>query len=318
MLYVDPETVRRLAPLPQLVSAFETALRSDYVIPLRQIVELPNRDDGGLFVSMPCFDSTGSGAVKLATVCAGNPKSGLPTVQAVVVVFSDAGTPVAAIDGVSLTYLRTGAVSALAAQYLSRENSTHLVIIGTGGLAPTLAAAHCSVRPITQVTVCGRRAERAEATARAIRAMVDRRMDITSGTDVEVAVRYADIVSCATSSATPVFRGKSLKAGAHVDLVGSFSVTKREADDDAVKGARIFVDSLEGALAEAGDIVDPLRRGVIGREHIEGELADLVRGRVRGRTKDSEITLFKSVGSAMQDLVAAKLIMSKVGAAPGT
>jgi alanine dehydrogenase len=318
MLYVDPVTVRRLAPLSQLVSALETALRSDYVIPPRQIVELPNRDDGGLFVSMPGFDSTGSGAVKLATVCPGNPRSGLPAVQAVVVVFSDVGTPVAAIDGVSLTYLRTGAVSALAAQYLSRESSTHLVIIGTGGLAPTLAAAHCAVRPITQVTVCGRRAERAEATARAIRAMVDRRIDITSGIDVEVAVRYADIVSCATSSATPVFRGKSLKAGAHVDLVGSFSVGKREADDDAVKGARIFVDNLQGALAEAGDIVDPLRRGVIGREHIQGELADLVRGRVSGRTNDSQITLFKSVGSAMQDLAAAKLVMSKVGAAPPT
>ena len=101
--------------------------------------------------------------------------------------------------------------------------------------------------------------------------MVDRDIDITSGTDVETAVECADIVSCATSSATPVFRGKSLKAGAHVDLIGSFSVGKREADDDAVKGARIFVDNLEGALAEAGDIVDPLRRGVIGRKHIEGE-----------------------------------------------
>ncbi len=97
MRYIDPVTVRRLAPLSQLVSALETALRSDYVIPLRQIVELPNRDDGGLFVSMPGFDSTGSGAVKLATVCPGNPKCGLPTVQAVVVVFSDAGTPVAAM-----------------------------------------------------------------------------------------------------------------------------------------------------------------------------------------------------------------------------
>src|SRR5437016_993830 len=109
MLYVDPVTVRRLVPLPHLVSALETALRSDYVIPLRQIVALPNRDDGGLFVSMPCFDSTGSGAVKLATVCPGNSQSGLPTVQAVVVVFSDTGTPIAAIDGVTLTYLRTGA-----------------------------------------------------------------------------------------------------------------------------------------------------------------------------------------------------------------
>ncbi|MGB7601137.1 MAG: hypothetical protein WBM24_12580 [Candidatus Sulfotelmatobacter sp.] len=315
MLYVDHVTVRRLASPLEIVSALDGALRADYVIPLRQLLELPNREDGGVFVSMPGFDSTGAGAVKLATVCPGNPKSGLPAVQAVVVVFSEAGTPVAAIDGVALTYLRTGAVSALATRYLARENSTHLVIIGTGGLAPTLAAAQCSVRPITRVTVCGRRAEHAEATARAIRAMVNRRIEITSGTDVDSAVPYADIVSCATSSATPVFAGKSLKAGTHVDLVGSFSITRREADDDAVKDARIFVDNLEGALAEAGDIVDPLRRGVIRREQIEGDLAGLARGRVRGRSKDDEITLFKSVGCAMQDLVAAKLILAKVSAA---
>jgi alanine dehydrogenase len=312
MLYVDPATVRRLATLPRLVSALETALLSDYLIPLRQIVELPNRANGGLFVSMPAFDKTGTGVVKLATVFPGNPKNELPAVQALVVVFSEAGTPVAAIDGVTLTYLRTGAVSALASRYLSRQSSTHLAIIGTGWLATTVAAAHCSVRPITKISVCGRRAERAEATARAIREMVDREIDITSGTDVETAVECADIVSCATSSATPVFRGKSLKAGAHVDLIGSFSVGKREADDDAVKGARIFVDNLEGALAEAGDIVDPLRRGVIGRKDIEGELADLVRGRVSGRSKDDEKTLFKSVGSAVQDLAAAILIMSEV------
>jgi len=296
----------------------EVALLADYIVPLRQVVELPNRADGGLFVSMPVFDKTGSGVVKLATVCPGNPKRGLPAVQALVIVFSDAGTPVAAIDGVTLTYLRTGAVSALAAQYLARESSTHLVIIGTGGLAPTLAAAHCSVRPITRVTVCGRRAERSQATANAIRAMVDHRIDITSATDVDVAVRCADIVSCATSSATPVFRGNSLKAGTHVDLVGSFSVGKREADDDAVKGAaRIFVDNLEGAMAEAGDLIDPMRRGVLRREDIVGELADLVRGRVRGRTRDDEITLFKSVGSAIQDLAVAQLITATVGAAPG-
>jgi alanine dehydrogenase len=312
MLYFDPPTVRRLAPLPKLIRALEVALRSDYLTPLRQVVDLPNREDGGLFVSMPCFDSAGTGAVKLATVCPRNPSIGLPSVQAVVIVFSDTGTPVATIDGVSLTYLRTAAVSALAAQYLAREDSTHLAIIGTGGLAPTLAAAHCSVRPITQVTVCGRRAERAEATACAIRRMVDRRINVISSIDADLAVRRADIVSCATTSATPVFRGASLKTGAHVDLVGSFSVEKREADDDTVKGARIFVDNLEGALAEAGDIVDPLRRGVISRSDVRGELADLVRGHALGRTGEREITLFKSVGCGMQDLAAAKLIVSAI------
>lgn len=316
MLYIDAATVRRLAPLPHLVSALETALQSDYLIPLRQIVQLPNRDDGGLFVSMPGFDHTGAGAIKLATVCPGNPQRGLPAVQALVVVFSTTGTPVAAIDGVSLTYLRTAAVSALAAQHLAREDSSRLVVIGTGGLAPTLAAAHCAVRPITHVSVCGRRPERAAATAQAIHALVDRLIEIRSDIDADTAVRDADVISCATSSATPVLRGKLLKPGAHVDLVGSFSVTRREADDDVLRGARLYADNLEGVLAEAGDIVEPLTRGVIRREHIVGELADLVRQRVPGRMNEDEITVFKSVGSAMQDVAAARLVMSKVDAAP--
>jgi len=312
MLYIDPTKVKDLAPTHELIDSIESALREEYVIPLRQVVELPDRDHGGLFVSMPCFDSTGMGVVKLATVLSDNPKVGLPAVQAVVVVFSGNGTAVAAIDGVMLTYLRTGAVSALASKYLSRRSSSHLVVIGTGGLAPALAASHCSVRPITHVTVCGRSQERVEQTAAAIQKLVGRPLEITAGGDVEAAVRAADIVTCATSSAEPVLRGKWVKDGAHIDLVGSFSPAKRESDDDVVRRARIYVDNMTGALAEAGDIVDPLGRGVITRERIEGDLSDLARGGVLGRQNGAEITLFKSVGSAVQDLAAARLIMARL------
>lgn len=128
---------------------------------------------------------------------------------------------------------------------------------------------------------------------------------------IEDAVATADIVSCATNSATPVLVGKWLNPGAFVDLVGSFSPSKREADDDVILRSRIFVDTFEGALSEAGDIIDPLARGIIDRQRLEGELADLVSGRVTGRSSPDEITLFKSVGTALEDLAAAQMIVTR-------
>jgi ornithine cyclodeaminase len=127
---------------------------------------------------------------------------------------------------------------------------------------------------------------------------------------MDAAVASADIISCATSSATPLLAGRLLRPGVFVDLVGSFSPSRRESDDDVVRRSRIFVDTLEGAMAEAGDILDPLRRGVIDRQKIEGELADLVRGRVSGRASRDEITLFKSVGTALEDLATAQLAVT--------
>jgi ornithine cyclodeaminase len=213
------------------------------------------------------------------------------------------------VDGAAVTKLRTSAASALASTYLSRADSAHLTIFGTGELAPYMAMAHCTARPIRRVSVCGRDVERVNLAVAAIRSLVERHIEISAAASIEEAVSAADIVSCATNSSTPVFAGKWLKPGAFVDLVGSFSPTKREADDDAVCRARIFVDTFEGALAEAGDLIEPLQRGIIGRERIEGELADLVTGRVQGRGAPEEITLFKSVGTALEDLAAAEMIV---------
>jgi len=318
MLMLDGAAIGRLVSIRQVVDCLEEAFRSDCLVPLRQVVAVPGAEPTRAFVSMPAFDPSGAGVVKIATVFPRNPEKGKPTVQAIIIAFSDLGTPTAILDGNVVTYLRTGAASALASRYLSRLDSAHLVIIGTGELAPTMAAAHCAVRAIRRVSVWGRRRERATATAATIRGRVDPAVRVVVAEALDEAVRTADIVSCATSSAEPVLLGRWVRPGTFLDLVGSFSPATREADDDAVSRARLFVDTFEGALAEAGDVIQPLRSGLIDRSRIEGELADLVQNRVAGRTSPEEITLFKSVGTAIEDLAATRLIVAACGASTQT
>jgi ornithine cyclodeaminase len=309
MLVLDAEAVRSRAPMPAMIACLREAFRRQPTAHPRQIVDLSGGAGERLLLVMPAFDASGAAAVKLATVTPGNAAKGLPTVQAAIVAFSATGTPIALLDGASVTQLRTAAASALASQYLSREDSAHLVVIGTGALAPYMAAAHCTVRPITRVSVWGRRQERAVATMHAIRSLVPGHVELIVAQSLEHAVASADIVTCATTSKTPVLLGRWLQRGVFVDLVGSFTRSAREADDAVVLRSRIFVDTFEGALAEAGDLLDPLERGILRRERIEGELADLVCGRVKGRSDKDESILFKSVGTAIEDLAAVQLIL---------
>ena len=309
MQVIDAGEVLARAPLPALVDCLEAAFRDQPFIPPRQILAPAGGAGDRRFFVMPAFAEDGSTAVKLITYRPENAKHGLPTIQAAIVVFSAEGVPLGLIDGTMVTRLRTAAASALASKYLSRADSRRLALAGTGALAPWMAAAHAAVRPIERIDVWGRRPERAEATVEAIRPLVGPGVDVRAAFSFEAAVRRADIVSCATSSPTPVLEGRWLAPGAFVDLVGSFTPDTRESDDAAVRRSRIFVDTFEGALAEAGDLLDPIARGVIGRERVEWELADLVHRRVEGRRSTEEITLFKSVGTAIEDLAAARLIL---------
>jgi alanine dehydrogenase len=305
------EEICELAPMPQLIDCLRRAFAGQYSAPQRQVATIPGGQGDRLLLYMPAFDSEGGGAVKLATVFPDNETNSRATIQAALVVFSRTGTPVAVLDGAAVTRLRTGAASALASTYLSRVESTHLLIVGTGALAPYMALAHCTVRPIFEIGVWGRRGGRAAATAEEIRALVGQRVNVRTVSSLEGAMQTADIICSATSSAQPLLEGEWLRCGAFVDLVGSFSPGRREADDETVRRSRIFVDTFDGAFAEAGDLLDPLRRGVITKERIEGELADLVSGRVIGRCHDQEIILFKSVGCAIEDLAAAQMIVER-------
>lgn len=313
MQLLDAEQVRARAPLPRLIDCLEQAFRRGATVPRRLDYSPPGGEGGRHFLMMPAFDPDGTTAVKLVTYLPDNPARGLPTIQAVVAVFSSEGTPLALLDGTMVTRLRTAAASALASKYLSRPDSARLALVGTGALAPWMAAAHAVVRPIRRIDVWGRRPERVQATITAIREIMARDVDIHAAPALEDSVRSADIVGCATSSATPLIAGRWLRPGAFVDLVGSFTPAAREADDETVRRARIFVDTFEGALAEAGDLLDPIARGVIGRERVEGELAGLVRGEVAGRQTPDEIIVFKSVGTALEDLTAARLALGGCG-----
>ena len=311
MLVLNAAEISALAPIPRVIECLRQAFRSEWFAPARQVLSLPGGVGERLLLLMPAFGRGGGGIVKLTTVLPDNPARGLPSIQGAIVVFSESGAPIAVLDGAAITRLRTGAASALASSYLSRAESSHLLIIGTGALAPSMAAAHSAVRPITRVTVWGRRIERAVATAQSIQSIVGSGIKVLVADSLEAAVGQADIISCATGSAAPVLAGRWLKPGTFIDLVGGFSPAKREADDEVILRSRIFVDTWEGALREAGDLLDPLARGIITREKIAGELSELVRGGVEGRSQEEEIILFKSVGSAIEDLAVANLVVAE-------
>jgi ornithine cyclodeaminase len=289
----------------RLAAALAAAFAEGAKVPLRHVHPLGASD---ALLLMPAWRHTGGLGVKIVTVMPGNAARGAATVNALYVLLDRAsGEARAVIDGEALTLRRTAAASALAARHLARADSANLLVIGTGRLAPYLARAHCALRPaLARVHVWGRRAQAAQTLAQRLR---DDGLPAMAADDLEAAVRQADIVSCATTATAPIVRGAWLAPGTHLDLVGAFTRTMREADDAAVARARIFVDTYAGALAEAGDLVLPLERGVIARDRIEAELAELVRGDKPGRRSNDEITLFKSVGTALEDLAAAELVV---------
>jgi ornithine cyclodeaminase len=257
---------------------------------------------------MPAWQPGRALGVKVVTVFPANAARGLPAVQAAYLLL-DAGTgsPQALLDGAALTRRRTAAASALAATYLARPDSATLLMVATGSLAPHLVGAHAAVRPIREVRVWGRSAEKAAELA----ARLDRPgLRVTAAEDLEAAVRRADVVSCATLSAEPLVHGGWLAPGTHVDLVGGFTPGMREADDELVRRSRVFVDT-PAALEEAGDVVQPIVRGLLRKEDVT-DLFDLVRGRRPGRQGEGEITLFKSVGTALEDLAAARLAFERL------
>lgn len=247
--------------------------------------------------------------VKVVNVFPGNSARGLPAVNGTYLLMSgETGQPLAVLDGSALTTRRTAAASALAAHFLAREDAETLLMIGAGALAPHFIAAHCCIRPIRRVLIWNRTPSAAEVLATRLSTNLGRsNIAISAISDLETGVRQADIISSATISREPLIHGEWLRSGSHIDLVGGFTSQMREADDEVVRRAAIYVDTREGALKEAGDITDPIQRGIITAADVQGELAELCGGQRAGRTTPEQITLFKSVGTALEDLAAAVL-----------
>jgi alanine dehydrogenase len=308
MRVVNASEIRHALAYPALIAALDAAFRGDVTVPVRHHHAVPQAQGEATLLLMPAWTTSGERFLgcKLVTVFPGNARLAKPAVYGSYVLLSgETGEPLAIMDGQELTARRTAAASALAARFLARADATHLAMIGAGALAPHLVRAHATVRPIRRVSVWNRSPERAEAL---MRDLAGDGFEVRVASSREAAAREADVISCATLSASPLVAGAWLKDGAHLDLVGGYTPAMREADDDAIRRSRIYVDTRAGALKEAGDIVDPLGRGVIGERDIRGDLSDLCRGLASGRETADEITLFKSVGTAIEDLAAAMLV----------
>ncbi len=297
------DQVHAALPWPALVEQLALAFAAGAEVPVRHAHSLGGAD---ALLLMPAWSQAALG-VKLVTVMPDNASRGAGTVQASYLLLDrHTGEARALLDGEALTLRRTAAASALAARYLARSDVRCLLIVGSGRLAGWMARAHFAIRPgIERVLIWGRRPEAVAALAEALRS---EGLPAQATLQLEAAARHADIISCATTSTSPLLLGEWLKPGCHLDLVGAFKPDMRETDDNAVLRSRVFVDTYSGALAEAGDLLQPLRDGLITREHILAELAELVRGTARGRQNEQEITLFKSVGSALEDLAAARMV----------
>ena len=310
MRIFDAAAVANALPYELLIDALDAAFRNDVEVPPRvhHAIKVPEAQDGTLLL-MPAWTIGDSLGVKIVNVFPDNAKHGLAAVHASYVLM-DAGNGIVRgmLDGTELTLRRTACASALASRYLSKKDARKLLMVGTGNLAPHMIAAHACARPIDEVRIWGRRRSAAEALAGELS---DLPFAVGVADDLEDAVKDADIVSCATLAKEPLIRGAWLQAGQHVDLVGAYTPQMREADSEAVRRATLFVDTLAGATTEAGEIVQALQSGDISMSDVKAELAGLVRGQHAGRTSDDEITLFKSVGTALEDLAAAKLVLGR-------
>jgi ornithine cyclodeaminase len=304
MQVYEADAVHAALPWQALAGAIERAFVASgdaaANVPLRHAHALAGRDS---LLLMPAWDERLI-VTKLVTVMPTAPQA----VQASVLALERrSGRVLALLDGDAVTVRRTAATSALAARRLARTDATRLLIVGSGHLAPWMVRAHVALRPrLRRIEVWGRRAEQAAALARTLAA---EGLPVRPAVDLPTAVAEAHIVCCATTSEQPIVRGDWLQPGTHLDLVGAFRKSMREVDDLAVARSRCVCDTFAGALAEAGDLVQPIDRGVVPRGHVVAELAQLLRDEVPGRRSEQEITLFKSVGTALEDLAAARCLL---------
>lgn len=306
MKHFDEAATRAPLGFEKLVPALRTAFAAEAQVPPRHVhsIETAGADKGTVLI-MPAWSDAGFLGIKTINIFPGNSARGLPGLHATYVLYdARTGVPLAMMDGNEITARRTAAASALGASFLARGDARRLLVLGTGRIARMLPAAHASVRPIDEVAVWNHRPEGAEALAAQLRA---EGWNAQAAVDLEAAVRNADIVSCATLATAPLVRGEWLAPGSHLDLIGSFTSAMREADAQCFAGARTFIDTNE-ALQKSGDLLDAIAAGTLRAQAVQGTLANLCRGERAGRGSDAERTVFKAVGSALEDLAAATLV----------
>lgn len=312
-LILSQTEMRQLLSLSECIDAIEEGFRfnaqNQDVIPVRLPLELPDLQAVTLF--MPAYlPHSGTLGAKIVSVFPRNTVRGLPVVTGFYVLCDpDTGALLALMDATHLTAIRTAATSAVATRYLGKDNASRLAVFGAGVQARFHVEAMRAVRPITEIRVYNRTPERGQTFAEEIRRSSDLPVYVAESPDA--CIDGADLIVTCTRSRTPLFDGNRVPYGAHINAVGVYTPDAQELDQRTVQRAAVFVDTFQGALAEAGDLLVPLTKGLIARDHLRGELADLVTGQVKGRTSNDEITVFKSVGYALEDAVTAHLAYLK-------
>ncbi|KPV98014.1 L-lysine cyclodeaminase [Pseudoalteromonas sp. P1-9] len=308
MKIIEKEQVLSSLSFDALINALNTSFAGNFLMPQRQVFELqPGDPSHNAFAVLPAWDEEVIG-VKSFTYFPQNGEAGFESLYSKIMLFDRAhGVPLALVDGTSVTLWRTAAVSALAARYLAREDAEHLVFFGSGNLASYMIKAHLSVRNYCKVTIIGRNRDKVDSLISQLQSEFSQVAFVVGQSDKET-IASACTISCATGSPEPLFDGSWLSAGTHIDLIGNHHKHCRECDTQTVTKSQVYVDGLTNVLNEAGELLIPMSEGAFSQQQIKGELADLCAKRVSGRQQENNITLFKSVGTALSDLVAANLV----------
>lgn len=312
ILQIDSNFIEEATEFTELINALRQQFSNNkLMIPMRHHHDFPNPEvnaDSTLLL-MPAWNPSKNAGVKVVTVSPENGLFNLPSIQGIYLYFDALkGNIMAILEAKNLTVKRTAAASALASSYLSKKESSSLLMIGTGALSPNLIKAHASVRPIKKVFVWGRDFEKAKIICKKLN---NEAFSIQPIKTIKEKISDVDIISCATLSKTPLVLGKYLKKGQHIDLVGAYKKDMREADDSVITKGSVFIDTYQGGLKESGDIVIPLKNGVLKKSDIKADLFELSSNKKIGRQTQQEITVFKSVGHALEDLVAASYYYNK-------
>lgn len=311
-MQLDATTLTNTLTWPALIDALNDIFTQEVTSPVRHhhTISVPEEPEATLLL-MPAWIEGRYLGVKQVSVFPGNNAKGIPGLTSLYTLSCGlTGKMLAQMDGNELTARRTAAASALASRYLSRPDTASMLMVGAGRMGRKLIPAHCSVRPIDQVWVWDRNQDAAKALVDDLNQQ-SLTAHLVKDCDLPNIAGAVDLISCATMAQQPVILGEWLRSGTHLDLVGSFTPTMREVDDNTMKKAAIFVDTRAGALAETGDLIMPIRDGVISEQDIQAELTELCGARHAGRTalpeSNQAITLFKSVGDSREDLAAAIL-----------
>jgi ornithine cyclodeaminase len=313
MLILAADDVRKALPMNQAIQAMKDAFASlsngTAEVPLRTRLPIPNSEALSLF--MPAFVSSSDGnalAIKVVSLFPTNPARGLAYIQAAVLVFDpETGQAIALLEGSSLTAIRTGAAGGAAIDLLARPESKVAAIFGAGAQGRTQLEAACTARKIEAAFIFDADMSKAESFADEMKAKLGTNIRVAANS--QEAIQNADVICTATTSTKPVFHDSHIKAGTHISAVGSYTPEMQEVPAGTLQRARIFVDSRSASLAEAGDLIQPIKAGLFTESHIHGELGELVAGKISGRQSPDEITYFKSVGVAVQDAMAAQVAL---------